>query len=541
MAWCLLPRFKNEFLQKLKSGEIDPDALASMNSRERLGFFEDFLPSDDALEVNALFESKLLLKNQKVGMITWAKKIGGITEPARRDLISKINRLENVLQPVEESKFLESLATKKLGVEVTQTEASKILKLSQNAESLRLRVVDNNFKDFDMRVEYGDAVLDFHEYMDEIAPKDSNIIANILNVPRTLKATLDLSAPLRQGWGMLSRPVHWTRAFSKMFKYAVSKKAFRELQADIISRPTYEHMKRGKLRISALSDKLSGREEAYMTTLLGRAPGVAASERAYVGFLNKLRADVFDDLLSRAEMAGERITPDSDAVRDIAKVVNDFTGSGNIGKNDRYAGTVPWINSVFFSLRKQSATVNMLNPKRYLDPKVSKTARKAAIRQLAGSLGFTATFLGLASAAGWGVETDPTSSDFGKVKVGNSRFDVTGGSATYAHLLARMITGRTKSSTTGKVRGLGEGYKPETRRSLLERFVRNKFSPGAAYLSNALGAEEDGFNAFDTKAETASLFIPIIIESIADLYEMDREILVPAVIAELFGVGVQTY
>ena len=79
----------------------------------------------------------------------------------------------------------------------------------------------------------------------------------------------------------------------------------------------------------------------------------------------------------------------------------------------------------------------MLNPVRYLDPRISPTARKASMRNLAGMLGVTTTILSLASAAGFDVEVNPNSADFGTVKIGKTRFDVTGGNKTYATLLAR--------------------------------------------------------------------------------------------------------
>jgi hypothetical protein len=69
-------------MKKLKSGEIDPAKLVEMTSQERRDFFSKFLGEENARQVNALFESKLLLKNQQQGIITWAKKVAGITKEA---------------------------------------------------------------------------------------------------------------------------------------------------------------------------------------------------------------------------------------------------------------------------------------------------------------------------------------------------------------------------------------------------------------------------------------------------------------------------
>ncbi len=71
MAWCLNKNLAADFIKKLKNGEINPEELADMTSLQRRTFFADFLGVDNAKQVNALFESKLLLKDQKAGMITW--------------------------------------------------------------------------------------------------------------------------------------------------------------------------------------------------------------------------------------------------------------------------------------------------------------------------------------------------------------------------------------------------------------------------------------------------------------------------------------
>ena len=74
-----LPKFLvDKFLEKLKSGEIDPAKLTDMTSAERNSYFSSFMGETNATKVNALFESKILLKNQQQGIINWAKQVTGI-------------------------------------------------------------------------------------------------------------------------------------------------------------------------------------------------------------------------------------------------------------------------------------------------------------------------------------------------------------------------------------------------------------------------------------------------------------------------------
>jgi len=78
--FCLPSTEVNKFLDALKAGKIDPAKLSEMSSIERREFFKQFMSESSAKQTNALFESKLLLKNQQKGIINWAKSIAKINK-----------------------------------------------------------------------------------------------------------------------------------------------------------------------------------------------------------------------------------------------------------------------------------------------------------------------------------------------------------------------------------------------------------------------------------------------------------------------------
>lgn len=550
MSFCLPKINTDRFLEAIRKGEITPDKLASFeSSAERRTFLEKYVGEEHVKQVNTLIESKMLLKDFKTGLVTAVKNITGLKPEFKKDIFSKIEKMDNILNVADEKHFLEDIASKKLGTEVTFEEATKINELSKASVEAKTKPMAST-EDYISgketkeqkanRLAYGETLRKTYEYVDSLHPTvDKNIITNVANIPKTVLSTLDFSAPFRQGWGMISRPQFY-KALPQMFKYAFSEKAYHELQADIMSRPTYDAMQKGGLRISAVADKLSNHEEQFMTTLLNKVPGIRGSERAYVGFLNKLRADTFDHLLQSADMAGESIK-DTQTLKDLGNVVNDFTGSGNIGKGDRYANNVPALNATLFSPRKISAMVNMFNPKRYLDPNISKTARVAALRQLIGSVAITTTVLGLAKMSGAKVETDPKSADFGKVVVGKTHYDLTGGNSTYAVLLARIFTNKTKSTTSGAVTKLGVGYKPTTRADIAIKFLRNKLSPISSLIADAMYGTDSVGQKFKASTEIKNRLEPLIYQDLESLYKKDPHNAVFGVIGDMFGVGVQTY
>lgn len=545
MAFCLVPKLAEKFKKAITTGEINPEKLNNMTSEERNKFFTKIVGDENATKVNAAFESKLLLKNKEQGMITWAKQLTGIKEPTRRDLVSKIERMigdednrKFILNPKNEELFLKDLASTRLGVDVSPAEARRITEIAAIIDERR-KVHIEDTDNIQNRVKYGESILDMNEYVASLKPARPLVeqAVNVANVPRAAMATLDFSAPFRQGFGMVTRKEFW-KNLVPMFRAAFSEDSFKKIQSEIITRPNFNAMKKSGLRITGLGDKLSEREEAFMTTLLDRIPGVRGSERAYTGFLAKLRADAFDDLIRKAEMIGEDISPGGKTAKDLATVVNNFTGAGTLGQVDHVS---PILNALFFSPRKLAATIQKFNPKNYLDPRISKIARKEALRNLIGMLGVSASVLSLADLAGAEVERNPRSSDFGKVKIGNTRFDVSGGDASYIVLLSRLITNQTKSTTSDIVRTLGEDFGASTRLDTAMKYLRNKLSPTASYIADFLDGEDAIGEKFDWDKAALGRMYPLIIQTAIEAYKDSPNMLVPTVMVELFGIGSQTY
>src|SRR3990167_11390690 len=99
--FCIPKELVEQFKAKLKTGEITPEKLVDMTSAERHASLGEILGESNAKSVNALFESKLLLKNQQLGIINWAKKVAGMKPEVLRDIVSRVNRMDKVLDPKE--------------------------------------------------------------------------------------------------------------------------------------------------------------------------------------------------------------------------------------------------------------------------------------------------------------------------------------------------------------------------------------------------------------------------------------------------------
>lgn len=532
-TFCLLPDLADKFKTAVKDGTIDINKLSSMSSEERRSFFINMLGERNAKEVNALFESKLLLKNQKKGFVDWAKQLTGIKPEAKRELSDMIERMRPILSPADEQSFLKELASKKLGSDISLEETGKIVEIADKIKSLE------NFTTNAQRIEYGRAKLELADYVNSLDPKKANLIVNIAGLPRTLMSSVDFSAPFNQGWGMMGSK-EWFKSFGQMFKYAKNKDAYLNLQADIITRPTYKAAKKAGLRLTDLGSDLAKREEQFMSNLLDKVPGVSGSQRAYSGFLNKLRMDTYDKLVKQAEQAGEDVGKGSKVLEDIAATINNFTGGARVGKLE--GGATPVLNAAFFSPRKIVSTLQMFNPVNYLNPNISPTARKQALKRLLSSVGITMTTLGLAKLAGIDVELDPRSSDFGKLRFGNSRIDISGGNSSYITLFSRITSGKTKTANGEKE--LGNNIGDTSKAQLIGQALRYKLSPNASLLLDAV-VGRNAIGEDKTISQSAlDRMKPMFLGSVVELWNdesTDPEIKSIMTTLGLFGTGLNTY
>lgn len=541
-AFCLTKQAVDNFKKGLKSGEINPLKLSEMESSARRDFLEKYVGKENAKEVNALFESKILLKNQKAGYIKWAEKVADLTPQKRKDLFSKIEKLDKVLSPQEEALFLKDLASTKLGADININEAKRITDISKDLSELSKTKGEYGLP----TREYMVKLKELSDYIEEITPeigrsRAMTIASEIAGLPRALMTTADFSAPLRQGVFLIgSRPKTFGKAFVKQFQTAFSEDAFKKAQVEIQTDPMYSLVKDSKLALTDLGEKLSKREEAFTSTWIEKIPILGeiprGSARAYTTFLNKLRFDTFKSMVKEAQIIGRDPTKNPELLKNIANFINTATGRGRLGKLEPATNTLA---QGLFSPRLIASRISLLNPAYYakLDPFVRKEALKSLFAFTALGLGV----LGLAKMNGAEVESDPRSSDFGKIKVGRTRIDIWGGFQQYIRLAAQFITNQKKSTTTGEIKDLNEGFNAESRYGTLTKFAESKAAPIPSFILDWLKNENFEGDKFDLTDEAVSRMAPILAKDIYDLYKQNDLESIPYQAASLFGVGVQTY
>src|SRR3990167_2088153 len=127
--FCLLPEKVSDFRRALKNKEITISELLNMTSEARTSLLQEYA-GNAASQVNTLFEEKLVLKNRMIGIRNWASKMGEIgkySSEGKAKLQTKISEYraaqqERIFSPKENEAFLNDLANKEIGAEITQEE-----------------------------------------------------------------------------------------------------------------------------------------------------------------------------------------------------------------------------------------------------------------------------------------------------------------------------------------------------------------------------------------------------------------------------------
>ena len=422
---------------------------------------------------------------------------------------------------------------------------------------------------------YGRAEKDLHDYLNDLkhdakATKWEDVkarplkatarwaAATVVNAPgvmKSMKATLDDSALFRQGWKTLfTNPIIWKRnalkSFSNIARTLRGKEVEKEIFADIVSRPTYDLMKKAGLDVGV-------REEAFPSQLPEKIPGFRrlykASETAYMGFLHKTRADIFDKMIRIAKDQEVKLTDTE--LTNIGRMVNSLTGRGYLGKLELAADP---INTIFFSPRMLKGQIDTL-----LQPMLggtsvreltkgenygSKFVRKQAAYNLFKSTAGTAAVIAIAKMIAPGsVTLDPRSSDFGKVKVGNTRFDVTGGLGSILTLMSRLITSQSVSTATGAVSDLqNPKFGGKSHWDIIEDFFENKLSPMMGIVRDfAKGKNFEGEKPTLIGAGLDSI-TPLPIHTFVELLkdpkaQKDPRFIVFAQAMDMLGISTNTY
>lgn len=514
MAFCLVPKVVDDFIAKLKNGTIDPLKMAEMSSDERRAFLAEHVGEANAKEVNALFESKLLLKNQQKGMITWIKQVAGLKPDVRRNLITKVEKLGEVLTPENQKAFLQDLVEHKLGVAVNADEAKKIAELSQKIQDLQQAGKD-----------IGTARVTLENYVGGLSHEKFKP-SDVLAFQRATQTAYDISAAGKQASPYIYTK-EWRQAFNpKTIASYLKKDGVDALKARIYDNKYWADAERLKNELG-LTMFGAQREETFFSKKISNLTGLSAAERIYDAPLNDLRFHRFANTLAAYEKAGVPLGKEEQA--QLAKVIAAATGRGEI--NPALGNS---LSTGLFSPRWLKSRLDVvLNVATKKGP-----ARKEAAKALAALAGTSVATISLfklghkMNPAIPDVELDPRSADAYKVKIGNTRIDLTFGFGGIVRLLAQIGTNSTKTAAGNVVPLNSDVYGAQTSQDVIANFLRGKASPITSLIADFISRSDFdknklGIDWHNLKGEKnvndlkriASMFEPLLASDVISAYK----------------------
>ncbi len=358
-----------------------------------------------------------------------------------------------------------------------------------------------------------------------------------INAARSLMTTGEFSFVLRQGGiSARSHPIQTAKALLPMLRSFANDQYAHKMDMEVSNHPDAPLAKKAGLSIIAPDTVLSGGENAYAAHWAENLPILKNFNRAGRVYLNKIRMDGFSAMAQSLARNGEATLPEA---KQLAMYMNESTGHGSLGMLEKSAAG---LNTMFFSPRYVASRFQFLSGHSMWGG-TARTRSLIAKEYAKMFVGLGVTYA-IGAAAGGKVEKDPRSSDFGKIKFGNTRLDPLSGLAQVTTFGSRVATGETKNSA-GQIeplRGPKVKFGKDNTADVMARFARTKLAPVPGAVVNVLSGKDAVGNPASVGSEATKMAYPI---TYADIYQAIKDQGVPEGTAlglmTFFGDGLQTY
>lgn len=603
---CILPN-DMEKLNKAMKAKGGVRGLRHLTAEERVQFFSEYVDipgkTDTAEWLNREFEKRVLKPSQVQAAKEWLKRLEkkGVKGTNKKPLLDRIVDRPEIMNPKGARMFAEGVAERLMGFAVSREDAQQMFELSKTISEQKkqlLRIVPNYYNmsleevaklDGDAlkaRQALADAMVKFQKLYVENNLKAQEVVHdrknwtgklwdNLLNVAgniKSLKASVDFSF-LRQLQN--TAYVNWNSFQDAMKKgyqaWFESAEGVETMLGDLLTRPNALNGNYNTFGI-----EVGIKEEAFpeswvskqLEKYIPKANLLRRSEESFNLAIQNARANLFDWMLDQTK---SEENPDGDLkllkAEKVGKAINTITGRGEaplLTSKDEKQNRI--VNNLLFAPKWLASRIQTLTDLRFVGQIGKMSPKGIRARAAVGNLimmAFVTNALKYLtdreddeSFYDWLERVfDPRSSDFGKIKIGRTRFDLTTGTAALITLAARLGTGQTRTTTTGKI-------KKQPWMTTLGNFIRGKSAPATRLVTGTLfpllmeGKTKDFWGKdqkWDTAGEIANnlgdLLAPI---SLQTGYEVFRDIeqygvdedtfgMVLGWLADIVGVAANTY
>jgi len=580
--------FKNPALiEAIKNNKIDLLELSSMSYKEIVSELSPYI--GDAIEIRQAaldLQGKSYLKRVKAGLTNWAKKwaVGRqvvsdkeLSEQIDNVVSTSAEKLSWEQKKKEFTKFVKIIS----GYDLTDSELKEAMRIADdlitakstpNFETLPdddeavTKFKQAELARFHLITKISGAGVNFGETLKEnwemltTAWEEKGVYGFIqesfkaLNdISIALKANLDNSFIFRQGrFTLFTNPSVWLKGAQKSFEAWFSKNPLTISDAYLLDLFGDKLYRNGWYqKVNVLSEL-----EFYPTTLPSKIPIISPlftrSELAYKFAQTEMRKGLARDLWNNFQgneitYKGETRTIDflsnKEDIAAARQIINVSTASGFKGKQG-VSRFIVWSRSIINS--ELTTVANLIGAK--TTPPFQSMEIKQAWQRLMGILVFTYLTQALLKSIRKDEEPiilDPTDQRWGEIYLGKDiKFrDPLLSVVQLSAILVSMGIGRGyKTRTTREWRKPGQyGVDPFT--DFVVSYFTNKFTPTVRILVDSINKYQIGGEKITVGRALKSLFVPISLENIYDLNEVEdyrKPSAILAVIADAFGLSTTT-
>lgn len=420
---------------------------------------------------------------------------------------------------------------------ISKEEIGKIVELAKDMDNAR-KAMDSGGN----RLDYGAAKVIYENYLSELKGSKEPIATQLKQRTQEFKttweenrakavwklgvsalrqladnsvamvATLDNSFIGRQGLHtLMTHPSVWwdgaVNSFADIIKTLGGKEAHDALMADIYSRPNYVNGEYVRAKI------IPKAEEQFPSTLPERIPGLGrifkAAEYAFTGSALRMRTGLYDLISDQGKKNGVDFSKKKE-IESLGKIINSLTARGQWGER----GEPAVVRLILWAPKMLKGNIDVLTAHGLGMGLESAFARKQAAMNIFKIVAETATVMAIANALKPGsAETDPTSADFGKIKVGKRRIDITGGAGSIVVLASRLYTGQYRTALDITI-PYQTGFGKMSRLDAFESFIEGKTNPPASVVRDWMKGMFYDKSKFTWGGASYRAFTPITLQQI---------------------------
>lgn len=380
-----------------------------------------------------------------------------------------------------------------------------------------------------------------------------------LRTSRTLTYGSDLSYAFRQALPLTVYPKNWAdsiRAGREMMRALVSADKTQQIKEWMQDHEAFDLAEKAGLEFAMFGKN----EEIYDSDIAGKIPLwgklLTRTQAANEVYLDYLRLTSFAKM-TKGIQDNPNMSPkqQADAMTAMAEVINTLTGRTSLGEG-RIKSAIEGAQAIMTAPRLNYSRIQMLNPAKY---KQLYDQHPAAAKEMLYQTGFAVSSMAglglLLAAAGLGsFVTDTDDPDFGKLVIGNTRYDLFGGLLPVAKVfwdIGETATNLGRTAITNDKTTKRE--LSESRKSLgsrMESFARGRLTPGVGFgydlfykgkdmAGNPVNPEELKKLSFSNPALRP--YTPAILNEMVDGYRDAGLKGVAKSTPSIIGIGASTY